>query len=127
MFLLDGFACSYRLANTGKKQIVALHTPGSFCDLASAYLGASDFNVATVTPAMVVFIPSDLLVRWGQHYAGLGRLLSRITLIEASVSRSGLSTSGIEAPFSARRTCCASWQPASKPPGQRRGRTIPCR
>ena len=99
MFLLDGFACSYRLANTGKKQIVALHTPGSFCDLAGAYLGASGFNVATVTPATVVFMPSDLLVRWGQHYAGLGRLLSRITLIEASVSREWLVNVGHRSAF----------------------------
>ena len=94
MFLLDGFACSHRLANTGRKQIVALHTPGSFCDLASAYLGASGFSVATVTPATVAFIPSYLLVRWGQHYPGLGQLLLRITLIEASVSREWLANVG---------------------------------
>ena len=99
MFLLDGFACSYRMANTGRKQIVALHTPGSFCDLASAYLGASGFSVATLTSATAVFMPSDLLVRWGQHYAGLGQLLSRITLIEASVSREWLVNVGHRSAF----------------------------
>ena len=90
LFLLDGFACSYRLTDAGKRQVVAVHVPGSFCDLASAYLGASGFNVATLTPATVVFIPSYLLVRWGQHYGGLGQLLSRICLIEASVSHAWL-------------------------------------
>ena len=86
-FLVSGFAYDYRVASNGKREVVAFHVPGSFCNLASAYLGPSSFTTATATAATVAFVPSHLLTRWGKQHDGLGQLLSRLALVEAATSR----------------------------------------
>ena len=87
LFLVSGFAVDYRITRQGKREIVAFHTPGSFCDLTSAYLGRSSFTTAATSAATVVFIPKDLLTDWGKQHGGLGQLLSRVALIQAATSR----------------------------------------
>ena len=37
--LLDGFACGYKLLETGQRQILAFHLPSDLCDLTSMLLG----------------------------------------------------------------------------------------
>ena len=87
LFLISGFAVDYRMTRQGKREIVAFHTPGSFCDLTSAYLGRSSFTTAATSAATVAFIPKDLLTDWGKQHSGLGQLLSRVALIQAATSR----------------------------------------
>ena len=99
MFLVDGFAYDYRITKEGRRQITAFHVAGSFCNLASMYLGDSDFTVATLTDATIAFIPKHLLVQWGRHHHGLGQLLARAALTEASVAREWLVNVGHRSAF----------------------------
>ena len=87
VFLVSGFAHGYRITRNGKREVIAFHTPGSFCDFASTYLGFSSFTTATTTAATVVFIPKEVLACWGKQGGGLGQLLPRLALIEAVTSR----------------------------------------
>ena len=86
-FLLDGFACRYKVLEDGRRQIVGLHVPTDFCDLTSLLLGTLDYSLATLTPAQVALIPHMTLLDWTRHNPGLSRLLWRATLVDAAISR----------------------------------------
>ena len=75
------------MSQSGKRELVAFYTPGSFCNLTSAYVGSSGFATAANTPATAVFIPNHLLMSWSRQHSGLGQTLAHLVLIEAATSR----------------------------------------
>lgn len=85
--LLDGFACRYKMLEAGQRQIQAFHIPGDLCDLTSILLSKLDHGIGTLTPARVALIPYAAVLGWTKCHPGLGQLLWRASLIDASVSR----------------------------------------
>ncbi len=85
--LLDGFACCYKMLESGQRQIVAFHVPTDLCNLTSLLLGTLDHGIATLTPGRVAFIPHATLLGWARLFPGLGHLLWRHALVDAAVSR----------------------------------------
>ena len=87
LLLLEGFACRYKTLESGQRQILAFHVPTDLCDLSSLLLATMDHSVATLTPAKVALIPHATILGWIRRLPGLGQLLWRATLVDASVSR----------------------------------------
>ena len=85
--LLEGFACRYKMLESGQRQIMAFHVPTDLCDLSSLLLGRRDHSIGTLTPVKVALIPHATILGWTRSHPGLGCLLWRATLIDASVSR----------------------------------------
>lgn len=85
--LLEGFACRYKVLESGQRQIMALHVPTDFCDLTSLLLSRMDYSVGTLTPVTVALIPHATILSWAKSHPGLAHLLWRATLVDASVSR----------------------------------------
>ena len=85
--LLEGFACRYKTLESGQRQIMAFHVPTDLCDLSSLLLRKMDYSVGTLTPVTVALIPRATILGWAKSHPGLGRLLWRATLVDASVSR----------------------------------------
>src|SRR4051794_24929520 len=59
--LLDGFMHRYKVLPDGKRQILAIHTPGDIPDLQSLFLRHLDHNLAASVPSRVAFIPHEAL------------------------------------------------------------------
>ena len=85
--LIEGFACRYKTLENGQRQIMAFHVPTEICDLASVLLKRMDYSIGTLTPATVALIPHATILGWAKSHPGLGRILWRATLVDASVSR----------------------------------------
>ena len=85
--LLEGFACRYKVLESGQRQIMAFHVPTELCDLSSLLLRRLDYSIGTLTPVTVALIPHAVLLGWAKSYPGLGRLLWHATLVDAAVSR----------------------------------------
>lgn len=85
--LLEGFACCYKLLETGQRQIIAFYIPGDVCDLTHVLLGRMDHSIGTLTPAKVAVIPHAVILDWTKRYPGLGQTLWRATLADAAMSR----------------------------------------
>ena len=85
--LLDGFACRYKMLESGQRQIIAFHVPSDLCDLTSLLLGTLDYSVVTLTPAKVALIPHATIQGWIGRFPNLGYLLWQATQVDAAVSR----------------------------------------
>lgn len=57
----EGFACRYKLLPSGKRQIMAIFIPGDICDLHVQILGEMDHCIGTLTDAVVVELPPDIV------------------------------------------------------------------
>lgn len=87
LVLLEGWACRSKTLADGRRQIVSFHLPGDILDLAGVLLGQMDHEVCALTPATVAVVPGATLLDWVRHRPGLGLLLWRDTLIDASIFR----------------------------------------
>lgn len=87
ILIVEGFACRYRLLDDGRRQIMAFHIPGNFCDLQSLLPGPMDHSIGTLTPVTIGTIPHATVLEWIETRPGLARLLWWDTLIEAAVFR----------------------------------------
>jgi CRP-like cAMP-binding protein len=85
--ILSGFACTYKVTQDGKRQIVSFNLPGDIPDLQSLHLKVLDNSIGTISPCSVGFITHevlrDLCIRYPRITAGLWRE----TLVDASIFR----------------------------------------
>lgn len=85
--LLDGFACRYKLTNSGARQIVSFHMAGDILDLQHLMLSKADHSVSTITDAVIAWLPAanirDILAR----HPTINEALWRDSLIDASIFR----------------------------------------
>lgn len=88
--LIDGMLCRYKLLDEGQRQILSFHTPGDIPDLQSLHLKVMDHSVGTLTPATVALVPHTVLRDLIAAHPGIGSLLWRDTLIDASIFREWL-------------------------------------
>lgn len=85
--LAQGYACRYKLAASGARQIVSFHLRGDLLDIQHLLLSRADHDIATITPAVVAWIPKSELVRLAWQRPAIGRALWKDTLIDASIFR----------------------------------------
>ena len=85
--LLEGFTCTFKVTESGKRQIMAFHMPGDMPDLQSLHLETLDNSVGTITPCKVGFITHEALRDLCRRHDGLNDALWRQTLIDAAIFR----------------------------------------
>src|SRR5688500_18374428 len=85
--LLDGFMQRYKMLPDGKRQILAIHTPGDVPDLQSLFLRTLDHNLAASVPSQAAFIPHEALRALMRKVPTLTEMLWRVTLIDAAIFR----------------------------------------
>ena len=86
-FLIGGFAARHKVAVNGARQVVSFHIPGDILDIQHLLLGRADHSVETITPARVVWIPKEDLLRLAFERPNIGKALWRDCLIDASIFR----------------------------------------
>ncbi len=85
--LLEGFTCTFKVTESGKRQIMAFHIPGDISDLQSLHMETLDHTVGTITPCKVGFIAHEALRDLCRRHDGLNDALWRETLIDAAIFR----------------------------------------
>jgi CRP-like cAMP-binding protein len=88
--VLEGFACTSKVTEDGRRQISAFHVRGDIPDLQSLHLSVLDISVSTITPCLLGFIPHEALLDLCDRYPRLCHVLWRETLIYASIFREWL-------------------------------------
>lgn len=91
--LLDGFAYRYKLFDDGRRQIVAFHVAGDFCDLDDLFTPA-DHHVGTLTASRFALIPHRALLALIDDFPAIGRALWRVTIRDAAILRQWLANLG---------------------------------
>jgi len=103
--LLDGFMHRYKVLPDGKRQILAIHTPGDVPDLQSLFLRHLDHNLAATVPSTAAFIPHEALRALMRAHPTLADLFWRDTLIDAAIFRAWIVAMG-QRPARCRREGC---------------------
>jgi CRP-like cAMP-binding protein len=85
--LVDGFMHRYKVLPDGKRQLLALHTPGDVPDLQSLFLRRLDHGLAATVPSTAAFIPHDALRALIRQFPTVADLFWRDTLIDAAIFR----------------------------------------
>ena len=85
--VVEGFACRYKLARDGSRQIMAYLVPGDFCDLHVAILGQMDHSIGTGWGCTVVDIPRDTIEELTAHHPRITRALWWATLADEGTLR----------------------------------------
>ncbi|XYD09115.1 Crp/Fnr family transcriptional regulator [Methylobacterium sp. NMS12] len=92
--ILDGWACRYKLLSQGKRQIMSFHIPGDIPDLQSLHVPTMDHSLATLTKAVVAFIPHESLRELTARHPGIASIFLRDMLIDAAIFREWLISIG---------------------------------
>src|SRR5215210_5364819 len=92
--LLDGFMHRYKVLPDGKRQILAIHTPGDIPDLQSLFLRHLDHNLAATVPSTAAFIPHEDLRAVMRFSPGIAEALWHDTLIDAAIFRAWITGLG---------------------------------
>lgn len=85
--LLEGFACTFKRAGDGRRQILAVHVPGDVPDLQSLHLKVLDNSIGALSPCRVGFVYHDDLRALCARHPRVQAALWRATLVEAAVAR----------------------------------------
>jgi CRP-like cAMP-binding protein len=94
ILIVEGFASRYKVLQSGRRQITAIHVPGDFVDLHGFLLKKMDHAVGTLTPCTIATIPHDKLRDITERYPHLARLLWLSTLVDSSIHREWLVAMG---------------------------------
>ncbi|MBA9064420.1 CRP-like cAMP-binding protein [Methylobacterium fujisawaense] len=97
--VLEGWACRYKLLRQGKRQIMSFHIPGDIPDLQSLHVRTMDHSLATLTKAVVAFIPHESLRELTARHPGLAAVFWRDTLIDSGIFREWLVSMGRRSAF----------------------------
>jgi len=97
--ILDGWACRYKLLSQGKRQILLFQIPGDILDLQGLHIHTMDHSLATLTKAVVAFIPHESLRELMARHPGLATAFWRDTLIDAGIFREWLVSMGRRSAF----------------------------
>ena len=85
--LVSGFACRYKEAATGSRQIVSFHLSGDLLDIQHLLLDRADHSVQAITAANVAWIPRPALLRLAWERPTIGKALWQDTWVDASIFR----------------------------------------
>ena len=84
--LLSGFAHRYKIIAGGTRQIVALHFPGEFIDLQSAFLGRATHGLQMMTPGDTASVPLNELKEVIAQHPELQNALWVESLVDLSIT-----------------------------------------
>ncbi|GAB6842921.1 CRP-like cAMP-binding protein [Methylorubrum rhodinum] len=96
--VLEGMACRYKILPDGNRQVLAFLIPGDFCDLDVSLLNAMDHAIGTLSPCLVVHIPTRTVGDLLDDHPGIARAMRLAALVEAATARQWLVNVG-------RRSC----------------------
>jgi CRP-like cAMP-binding protein len=85
--LLKGYACRYKLAANGARQIVSFHVQGDILDLQHLHLETADHHVQAITGAEVAWVSKADLRTLARERPQLAEAMWRDSLIDASIFR----------------------------------------
>ncbi|WP_162875662.1 Crp/Fnr family transcriptional regulator [Sphingomonas crusticola] len=85
--LVSGMLGRVFFMSEGKRQVVALHTPGDFVDLHSLLLKRLDHDVIAMSEVRVALFPHAALRRLTETEPHLARMLWLLTVIDAAIHR----------------------------------------
>ncbi|MPR09065.1 Crp/Fnr family transcriptional regulator [Microvirga tunisiensis] len=85
--ILSGFAATYKMTGSGKRQIVSFNLPGDIPDLQSLHLKVIDNSISTISPCSVGFITHDDLRNICERYPRITAAFWRETLIDGAIFR----------------------------------------
>jgi len=88
--LLEGFACRYKLAPDGRRQILSLHVPGDMPDIQSLQVVSMDHGLAALRPSRIANIAHVHLVELMDARPAVATALWRETLVDAAIYREWL-------------------------------------
>lgn len=92
--LRSGFVLRHRTLADGSRQIVAIHLPGEFVDLPSAFLGTADYSAQAITQCDVAYLRHDVLKEIAFARPAIGQAMWRDTLIDTSIAREWIANVG---------------------------------
>ena len=85
--ILEGFACTSKVTDEGKRQIMAFHVPGDMPDVQSLHLDVLDITIGTLTPCKVGFIQHEAMRDLCARFPRITGALWRDTLISGAIFR----------------------------------------
>ena len=85
--LVSGYACRYKHAVDGARQIVSFHFRGDILDIQHLLLACADHSIETITPATIAWIPKQDLLRIAWERPSVGKALWRDCLVDSSIFR----------------------------------------
>ncbi|HZH52752.1 MAG TPA: Crp/Fnr family transcriptional regulator [Microvirga sp.] len=85
--ILDGFTCTYKVTQEGRRQIVSFNIPGDIPDLQSLHLKILDNSIGTIEPCRVGFILHEDLQSLCEEHPQITACLWRSTLVDAAIFR----------------------------------------
>ncbi len=91
--ITEGFACRYKLRETGARQIMAYLVPGDICDLDTSVLNRMDHSIGTLSPCRVARVSTEAGRDLREH-PGLARALRTMALIDEATLREWLMNIG---------------------------------
>jgi CRP-like cAMP-binding protein len=100
--LLEGFACTYKITEEGRRQITAFHISGDIPDLQSLHLKVLDTSLGTITPCKVGFIQHESLRDLCERHPRIASALWPQTLIDAAIFREWTTNVGRREAYSRR-------------------------
>ncbi|TXN76592.1 Crp/Fnr family transcriptional regulator [Methylobacterium sp. WL18] len=92
--VLSGWTCCYQLLDEGRRQLLSFHLPGDLPDLQGLHLSEIDFGMATLTPAVVAYVPHTDLRRLIESFPGISTALWHEAQVSAAIHRAWMSSLG---------------------------------
>lgn len=92
--VLSGWACRYRRAPNGRRQIVAFHLPGDICDFSVFLMRQMDSTVAALSDMRVASISRAALAEFTQRWPRLAQGFWWESLCAGSIQREWLVRNG---------------------------------
>lgn len=83
--VIEGWACRYKTARDGSRQIVALIVPGDVANLDCLIMQRPDFGVRSLTPIRVAALPSNRVLALAERNAATGKMLLHLALAENAI------------------------------------------
>ncbi len=85
--IIDGWACSYKMLDDGRRQIIAFFLPGDLCDMYVYILSKMDHSIASLTPLRFARISGQALEQLGDTHPRVLRALLWESLVTSSIQR----------------------------------------
>ena len=100
LFMLEGFACRYKVVEGGGRQIVSLLLPGDFCDVHASIPHEMDHSIATLSRCKLAVVQRPTVTTWLTNAPTVRRAFEWATLVDEAILREWLVNLGARGAFS---------------------------
>ena len=83
--ITEGWACRYRTARGGSRQIVALMVAGDVANLDALMFGRADYGVRILSASKIVALSCDRVQALAEQHAGIAKTLTRLAMVENTI------------------------------------------